>query len=152
MRVRLAETDDVDEDAIELWAPEANREVLRMKHLLSIDDLDRNGVEELLEQSDAFLDVLGREIPKVPALRGKTVVSLFYEESTRTRLSFETAAKRLSADMMSFAVGLVVGEEGREPPRHGEDDRGDGHRRDGRAAPRGRRAAPRRASGSTHQW
>ncbi len=76
-----------------------------MKHLLSISDLDRAGVEELLEQSDAFLDVLGREIPKVPALRGKTIVSLFYEESTRTRLSFETAAKRLSADVMSFAVG-----------------------------------------------
>ena len=76
-----------------------------MKHLLSIEDLDRTGIEEMLDQSDAFLDVLAREIPKVPALRGKTVVSLFYEESTRTRLSFETAAKRLSADTMSFAVG-----------------------------------------------
>ena len=105
VRVRLAETDDVDEDAIELWAPEASTRGERMKHLLSIEDLDRAGVEELLEQSDAFLDVLGREIPKVPALRGKTIVSLFYEESTRTRLSFETAAKRLSADVMSFAVG-----------------------------------------------
>ena len=50
-------------------------------------------------------DVLGREIPKVPALRGKTVVSLFYEDSTRTRLSFETAAKRLSADTMTFTAG-----------------------------------------------
>jgi aspartate carbamoyltransferase catalytic subunit len=76
-----------------------------MKHLLSIEDLDRPAIEEMLDQSDAFLDVLAREIPKVPALRGKTVVSLFYEESTRTRLSFETAAKRLSADTMSFAVG-----------------------------------------------
>ena len=45
-----------------------------------------------------------RQIPKVPALRGKTVVSLFYEDSTRTRLSFETAAKRLSADTMNFSV------------------------------------------------
>jgi aspartate carbamoyltransferase catalytic subunit len=76
-----------------------------MKHLLSIEDLDRVAIEEMLDQSDAFLDVLEREIPKVPALRGKTVVLLFYEESTRTRLSFETAAKRLSADTMSFAVG-----------------------------------------------
>ena len=104
VRVRLAETDDVTEDAIELWAPEASGGE-RMKHLLSIEDLDRPGIEEMLDQSDAFLDVLAREIPKVPALRGKTVVSLFYEESTRTRLSFETAAKRLSADTMSFAVG-----------------------------------------------
>jgi aspartate carbamoyltransferase catalytic subunit len=76
-----------------------------MNHLLSIEDLDRAGIEELLDQSDSFLDVLAREIPKVPALRGKTVVSLFYEDSTRTRLSFETAAKRLSADTMSFTVG-----------------------------------------------
>lgn len=75
-----------------------------MKHLLSISDLDRPAIEELLDQSDAFVDVLARDIPKVPALRGRTVVSLFYEESTRTRLSFETAAKRLSADTMSFAV------------------------------------------------
>jgi aspartate carbamoyltransferase catalytic subunit len=76
-----------------------------MKHLLSIEDLDRRAIEELLDHSDAFVDVLARDIPKVPALRGRTVVSLFYEESTRTRLSFETAAKRLSADTMSFAVG-----------------------------------------------
>jgi aspartate carbamoyltransferase catalytic subunit len=76
-----------------------------VKHLLSMYDLDRPGIEELLDQSDSFLDVLSREIPKIPALRGKTVVSLFYEDSTRTRLSFETAAKRLSADTMSFTVG-----------------------------------------------
>jgi aspartate carbamoyltransferase catalytic subunit len=76
-----------------------------VNHLLSIEDLDRAGIEELLDQSESFLDVLAREIPKVPALRGKTVVSLFYEDSTRTRLSFETAAKRLSADTMSFTVG-----------------------------------------------
>ena len=80
-------------------------EAVAMKHLLSIEDLDRAGIEAMLDQSDAFLDVLAREIPKVPALRGKTVVSLFYEDSTRTRLSFETAAKRLSADTMSFTVG-----------------------------------------------
>ncbi len=76
-----------------------------MNHLLGIDDLDRAGIEELLDQSEPFLEVLGRDIPKVPALRGKTVVSLFYEDSTRTRLSFETAAKRLSADTMTFTPG-----------------------------------------------
>ena len=71
-------------------------------------------------------------------------MSLFYEDSTRTRLSFETAAKRLSCDIMTFSVGAVVGEEGREPARHGADHRGDGHRRHRRAPSRGRRAAPGR--------
>ncbi|MGI9601448.1 MAG: aspartate carbamoyltransferase catalytic subunit [Acidimicrobiales bacterium] len=75
-----------------------------MKHLLSIDDLGADGVNELLELSDTFVEVSGRSIPKVPALRGKTLAWLFYEDSTRTRLSFETAAKRLSADTMNFGV------------------------------------------------
>jgi aspartate carbamoyltransferase catalytic subunit len=57
-----------------------------------------------MQLTDSFVEVSGRSIPKVPALRGKTVVSLFYEDSTRTRLSFETAAKRLSADTMTFSV------------------------------------------------
>jgi len=74
-------------------------------HLLSIDDLGRDGITEVLELADHFLEVTRRDIPKVPALRGKTVVSLFYEDSTRTRLSFETAAKRLSADTMTFTIG-----------------------------------------------
>ncbi|MGH2687112.1 MAG: aspartate carbamoyltransferase catalytic subunit [Actinomycetota bacterium] len=76
-----------------------------MKHLLSVDDLGADGLEELLRVTDSFVEVSERSIPKVPALRGKTVVSLFYEDSTRTRLSFETAAKRLSADTMNFSVG-----------------------------------------------
>jgi aspartate carbamoyltransferase catalytic subunit len=75
-----------------------------MRHLLSVDDLGRDGLEELLDLGESFLEVTRRDIPKVPALRGKTVVSLFYEDSTRTRLSFETAAKRLSADTMAFSV------------------------------------------------
>lgn len=75
-----------------------------MKHLLAIDDLDVDQINEILRVSESFVEVSGRENPKVPALRGKTVVSLFYEDSTRTRLSFETAAKRLSADVMSFSV------------------------------------------------
>ena len=76
-----------------------------MKHLLSIADLGRDGIEDILRLTDSFVEVSERNIPKVPALRGRTVVSLFYEDSTRTRLSFETAAKRLSADTMSFTVG-----------------------------------------------
>ena len=76
-----------------------------MRHLLGIDELDRDRIVELLDGSEYMADVLGREIPKVPALRGKTIVSLFYEDSTRTRLSFETAAKRLGADTMTFAAG-----------------------------------------------
>jgi aspartate carbamoyltransferase catalytic subunit len=74
-------------------------------HLLSIDDLGPSGIEDLLELSESFVEVTQRDIPKIPALRGKTVVTLFYEDSTRTRLSFETAAKRLSADTMSFTAG-----------------------------------------------
>ncbi|MCL2393899.1 MAG: aspartate carbamoyltransferase catalytic subunit [Acidimicrobiaceae bacterium] len=67
-------------------------------------ELGRSGIEEVLALTDRFVEVNERSIPKVPALRGKTVVSLFYEDSTRTRLSFETAARRLSADVMSFSV------------------------------------------------
>jgi aspartate carbamoyltransferase catalytic subunit len=76
-----------------------------MRHLLSIEDLGRDGIEEVLTLTDSFVEVSERRIPKVPTLRGKTVVSLFYEDSTRTRLSFESAAKRLSADTMNFSVG-----------------------------------------------
>ncbi len=75
-----------------------------MKDLLAIADLGRPGIEGLLDLTDRFVEVNQRAIPKVPALRGKTVVSLFYEDSTRTRLSFETAAKRLGADTMTFSV------------------------------------------------
>jgi aspartate carbamoyltransferase catalytic subunit len=75
-----------------------------VRHLLSIDDLDVEGLTGLLDLSEQFVAVNQRDIPKVPALRGKVVASLFYEDSTRTRLSFETAAKRLSCDVMTFSV------------------------------------------------
>jgi aspartate carbamoyltransferase catalytic subunit len=79
---------------------------MQLRHLLSVDDLGpRSGIEAMLDLTDSFVEVTQREIPKVPALRGKTVVSLFYEDSTRTRLSFETAAKRLGSDTMTFTVG-----------------------------------------------
>jgi aspartate carbamoyltransferase catalytic subunit len=71
------------------------------RHLLSIGDLDRAGIERILDRAESFAEVAGREIKKVPALRGRTVVNLFYEASTRTSSSFELAAKRLSADVVS---------------------------------------------------
>jgi aspartate carbamoyltransferase catalytic subunit len=76
-----------------------------VKHLLSIADLSVPDIEQLFRLTDSFAEVSRRAIPKVPALRGKNVVWLFYEDSTRTRLSFEQAAKRLSADTMTFSVG-----------------------------------------------
>ena len=76
-----------------------------MKHLRSIDELGPDGLRHLLDLSDHMAEISRRPVPKVPALRGKTVVSVFFEDSTRTRLSFETAAKRLSADTMTFSVG-----------------------------------------------
>jgi aspartate carbamoyltransferase catalytic subunit len=71
------------------------------KHLISIDDLERASIERILDRAESFAEVSGREIKKVPALRGRTVVNLFYEASTRTSSSFELAAKRLSADVVS---------------------------------------------------
>ena len=76
-----------------------------MRHLLDIADLDRAELEGLLDDADGFVEVLARPIPKVPALRGKTVTTAFFEASTRTRLSFERAAKSLSADTMTFSPG-----------------------------------------------
>ena len=80
-----------------------------MKDLLSVADLGgRDGIEQVLDLTDSFVEVSERRIPKVPTLRGKTVVSLFYEDSTRTRLSFEAAAKRLSADTMNVSVKAPI--------------------------------------------
>jgi aspartate carbamoyltransferase catalytic subunit len=79
------------------------------RHLISIADLDRAGIERILDRAESFAEVAGREIKKVPALRGRTVVNLFYESSTRTSSSFELAAKRLSADVVSIrSVGSSV--------------------------------------------
>ncbi len=75
-----------------------------MKHLLSIEELDRAGIERIVAQAQRFTEVSEREIKKVPALRGRMVLNLFYEASTRTRSSFELAAKRLSADVVNFAA------------------------------------------------
>ncbi len=75
-----------------------------MNHLLSIEELDRTAIERIVELASSFAEVSDREIKKVPALRGRMVLNLFYEASTRTRSSFELAAKRLSADVVNFAA------------------------------------------------
>lgn len=75
-----------------------------MNHLLSIDQLDAAAVTEVLDTAEQFRSVGDRPIKKLPTLRGKTICNLFYEASTRTRISFEVAAKRLSADVINFAA------------------------------------------------
>ncbi|KQQ95415.1 aspartate carbamoyltransferase [Leifsonia sp. Leaf325] len=75
-----------------------------MRHLLSTRDLGRDEAIELLDIAEDMADVQLREVKKLPTLRGRTVVNLFFEDSTRTKVSFEAAAKRLSADVISFSA------------------------------------------------
>ena len=75
-----------------------------MRHLLSTKDLARDDSVALLDIAEDMADVAGREVKKLPTLRGKTVINLFFEDSTRTRVSFEVAAKRLSADVITFSA------------------------------------------------
>ena len=76
----------------------------RRKHVLGLADFSREEMEFVIDTARSMEDVLTRDIKKVPALRGKTVVNLFFEASTRTRTSFEIAGKRLSADMVNFSA------------------------------------------------
>ncbi|MCA9581451.1 MAG: aspartate carbamoyltransferase catalytic subunit [Myxococcales bacterium] len=75
-----------------------------LHHLLGIEGMDRDTVLRILDTSSAFLEVSRRPVRKVPTLRGKTIINLFYEPSTRTRTSFELAGKRLSADVVNMGV------------------------------------------------
>ena len=75
-----------------------------MKHLLSTKDLSRDEAVAILDIAEDMAGIADREVKKLPALRGKTVVNLFFEDSTRTRVSFEVAAKRLSADVINFSA------------------------------------------------
>lgn len=77
---------------------------MKNKDLLGLRDTPRDTIEKILELSERFLEILSRPIPKVPSLRGITICNLFFEPSTRTRLSFELAAKRLSADVINFSA------------------------------------------------
>jgi aspartate carbamoyltransferase catalytic subunit len=77
---------------------------MERKHLLGLEDLSCEEIQSFLTSAQAFREVLDRPVKKVPALRNKTIVNLFYESSTRTRISFELAEKRLSADTVSFTA------------------------------------------------
>ena len=76
---------------------------LKSQHLLGIQDLERETIEEILQTAVSFREISQRKIKKVPTLRGRTVINAFFEPSTRTRASFEIAAKRLSADAINFS-------------------------------------------------
>jgi len=75
------------------------------KHLLGLADYSKEDIQFVLEQAKYFREILDRPVPKVPTLRDKTIVNLFYENSTRTRLSFELAQKRMGADVVNFSTG-----------------------------------------------
>jgi aspartate carbamoyltransferase catalytic subunit len=79
---------------------------MKNKDLLGIKELSAEEINLILDTAGGFRDVIGRDIKKVPALRGKTAVNLFFEPSTRTRTSFELAAKRLSMDVINFAIPM----------------------------------------------
>src|SRR3990172_8039871 len=77
---------------------------LKSRHLLGLEGMPKEDIELILETTSTFREVLERPIKKVPTLQGKTIVNLFFESSTRTRTSFELAERRLSADVVNFAV------------------------------------------------
>ncbi|EUJ09928.1 aspartate carbamoyltransferase [Methylophilaceae bacterium 11] len=83
--------------------PQLNSEG-KLKHLLSIEGLPKRILNEILDSAESFVGVAEREVKKVPLLRGKTVCNIFFENSTRTRTTFEIAAKRLSADVLNLNV------------------------------------------------
>ena len=75
-----------------------------MKHLLSTRDLSTDDIVSIMAMADHMAEINSRAVPKVPALRGRTIASVFFEDSPRTRLSFDTAATRLSAEVMTFTA------------------------------------------------
>ena len=87
-----------------LPAPDDAPALFQRKHLLDLESLSAEELHRILESAVSFKDVFTRSVKKVPALRGKTVCTLFFENSTRTRTSFEIAAKRLSADVVGFSL------------------------------------------------
>ncbi len=78
--------------------------MLSVKSILNIEDLSLEDIDLVLSNTDSFLEVLGRDLKKVPTLRGKTIINLFFEPSTRTKTSFELAAKRMNADLVNFSA------------------------------------------------
>jgi aspartate carbamoyltransferase catalytic subunit len=94
----------VAEVAAPLTAPAADESAWRRRHLLDLDDFSIDELDLVLRTADAMKEVLSREVPRVPALRGTTIVTLFYENSTRTRASFELAGKVLGADVINVSA------------------------------------------------
>ncbi len=93
---------------------------LSVKHLLGIRDLTRQDIQIILDTATQFKEVLQRPIKKVPSLRDVTIVNLFFENSTRTRISFELAEKRLSADSINFTASASSVIKGGDPAGHRE--------------------------------
>ena len=123
------------------WTPSSPPPRSRSKDLLGIADLTPEEIVLILDTAEAMKEVGKRPIKKVPTLRGRTVVNLFFEPSTRTRTSFEIAEKRLSADTLNIAVAHLERRQGRDARRHRAEPRGDGARHD-RHAPRVLRRLP----------
>ena len=90
------------------------------RHFISIKDVTRDDLERLLATARTFERSLEREVKKLPTLKGRLVINVFYESSTRTSSSFELAAKRLSADTMSIKSSAVLGGQGRVAEGHGD--------------------------------
>lgn len=84
----------------------------KLKHFLTIDGLDKALLTEILDTAESFAEISGHHVKKVPLLRGKTIVNLFFENSTRTRTTFELAAKRLSADVISMNIATSATSKG----------------------------------------
>jgi len=78
--------------------------MMKQKHLLGLENFPASDIDKIIETSFSFKEILDRPIKKVPSLQGKTIVNLFFENSTRTRISFELAQKRLSADTVNFSA------------------------------------------------
>ncbi|MCS6879732.1 MAG: aspartate carbamoyltransferase catalytic subunit [Oscillochloridaceae bacterium] len=84
--------------------PTSSTERARRRHVIDLDDFSSAEIEEILTTAESMKEVLSREIKQVPALRGRTIVNMFYEDSTRTRISFELAARALSANIVNFSA------------------------------------------------
>ncbi len=91
--------------SVELVSPPVKSALWNRRHLLGLEELDRGELQTILDTAESFVEISQRKRKKVPALKGKVVVNLFFEPSTRTKTSFGLAAKRLSADTVDFTVG-----------------------------------------------
>ena len=116
-----------------------------LQHLLSIEGLPREILLQILDTAESFAGVTEREVKKVPLLRGKSVFNLFFEPSTRTRTTFEIAAKRLSADVINLNIAVSSADQGRIAARHRRQPLGDARRHLRRAPRLVGRAVPDRA-------